>query len=212
LAILARSSNHFARPSENGPWPVHARAFQGTRPSYPRPSRARQLSRPAACGPAARSSAPPRPGRNLGLGREFGLAPFPAWAAALAQLISAARGDRTVGLQCRWIKTSERRRSLNPSPFLCLLSHLLSHGDASEDEGSARPPRHRRRREDDNGAKPLAGARARPWQSGPPSSGFGPLPLATAKPGLCPRANHGGGEHRPHGGSFSHDGGVGRTG
>ena len=130
---------------------------------------------PAACVPAARSNAPPRPGRNLGLGREFSLAPFPAWAAALAQLISAARADRTVGLQCRWIKTSERRRSLNPSPFLCLLSPLLSHGDASEDEGSAQPPRHRRRREDDTGAKPLAGARARPWQSAPPSSGFGPL-------------------------------------
>ena len=97
----------------------------------------------------ARASAPPRPGRNLGLGREFGLAPFPAWAAVLAQLISAGRADRTVGLQCRWIKTSERRRSLNTSPHSFSFSSphsspSVSHRATQADDESVEPWRRRR--------------------------------------------------------------------
>ena len=129
--------------------PAHAR------PTKIRPmacSRARAPAStpgPAACGPAARSSAPPRPGRNLGLGREFGLAPFPAWAAALAQLISAAHAERTVGLQYRWIKTSEHRRSLNPSPHSFSFSSphsspSVSHRATQTDGESVEPWRRRR--------------------------------------------------------------------
>ena len=106
--------------------------------------------------PSRMARAPPRPGRNLGLGREISLAPYPAWAAALAQLISAARADRTVGLQCRWIKTSERRRSLNPSPHSFSFSSphsspSVSHratqtdGESVEPWRRHRPPRRRAR-------------------------------------------------------------------
>jgi len=56
------SSGHF------GPASTRAAQQRGPRPAR---RHARALS--------------PRPGRNLGLGRDFGLVPYPAWAAALAQ-------------------------------------------------------------------------------------------------------------------------------
>ena len=58
--------------------------------------------------------APPRPGRNLGLGREFGLAPYPAWAAALAQSLAAVHLDRAVERAARGIKNPGRPRLPQP--------------------------------------------------------------------------------------------------
>jgi len=99
---------------------------------------------PAARGPAAWRSLPRAQAATW------------AWAAALAQLISAARADRTVGLQYRWIKTSERCRSLNPSPHSFSFSSphsspSVSHratqadGESVEPWRLRRPPRRRAR-------------------------------------------------------------------
>jgi hypothetical protein len=106
-----------ARPSiACGPAAAAARRFG--------PARSRALQRPRAQagtaqrpplrrGPAlsgSRSSRP-RPGRNLGLGRESGHPPGPL----LARLPSAVHVDRTALLSCRLNKTASRCLPCNPS-------------------------------------------------------------------------------------------------
>ena len=69
---------------------------------------------PAARGPAARASAPPRPGRNLGLGRDFGLAPYPAWAATWPTRSWPSVSIRRLPARIAGSKTGDRRGALEP--------------------------------------------------------------------------------------------------
>ena len=62
---------------------------------------------------------PRAPGRNLGLGREFGHAPSPNWATTLAQSTSVVGSNRTAA---RRLRTNEKRRRRLPSETL---SHFL---------------------------------------------------------------------------------------
>ena len=63
FAISARSSN--------GPWPVHARAHQRTRPSTPRSSRPRLLSQPSCPRPSRARQRTPAPRPQPGPGPGF---------------------------------------------------------------------------------------------------------------------------------------------
>ena len=153
MAISARSINQFARPSENGPWPVHARARQRTRPSTPRPSRARQRTpapRPrGALSPAPRPQPGPGPGFRPSSSARLGQKrPEPSW-----PLISDRRWSAQLGAS----KTPADRASLSPSFIftrtLSLFASLLSssllssspsdHGEAARSQRRHRPPRRR---------------------------------------------------------------------
>ena len=111
------------RPSQHtrGPRPAHARA------------RASEIG-PASRGPSARSGrvapSPPRSGRNLGLGQDFGRAAAPAWAKRRPEPSWPLISDRRWSAQLGASKTPADRVSLSPSFIftrtLSLFASLLS--------------------------------------------------------------------------------------
>ena len=137
---------------------------------------------------------PRAPGRNLGLGREFGHAPSPTWATTMAQSTSAVGSNRTAA---RRLRANEKRRrrlpSENPKSFslllslsspVCALSSFLSAAAAVTERASGR----------NNGvaspgavASPLAGVRVPQRVSAPPSSGLAAAPLWPDPGEQCPR-------------------------
>jgi hypothetical protein len=91
----------------------------------PRP-KTRRLHR-GSIGPSARQSlSTPRPGRNLGLGRESAHPPRPILVQLAARSISSVHYDRTAARGDRGNKIPSRRPSLNPSSFLFFLPVLLA--------------------------------------------------------------------------------------
>ena len=156
----------------------------------------RTAKRPTGHARVLASRALPRaPGRNLGLGREFGHAPSPTWATTLAQSTSAVGSNRTAA---RRLRANEKRRrrlpSENPKSFslllslsspVCALSSFLSAAAAVTERASGR----------NNGAAspgavagPLAGVRVPQRVSAPPSSGLAAAPLWPDPGEQCPPA------------------------
>ena len=84
----------------------------------------------------ARVPAPPRPGRNLGLGREFAR----PHGLILARATLAVGSHRTAIRAPREIKTPSRPVQPNPKSFLLSLPLLSTSRRKSESSGAAPPP------------------------------------------------------------------------
>jgi len=89
----------------------------------------------AAHGPRPRGRfprSPPRPGRNLGLGREFGLARAAAWAESQPARSEPSDGDRRLRVDFAQLKNPDAARpgktlaSFAPCPSLSSLAALSS--------------------------------------------------------------------------------------
>jgi hypothetical protein len=103
-------------------------------PNAPQVGTAAQLFRLVSSAQTRRLAGSPRPGRNLGLGRESGLAPPPAWAERSPpnrELISPIHVDPTVSHQNREIKTPSVGCTQNPRCICFSFLQLLRRGRAS---------------------------------------------------------------------------------
>ena len=88
---------------------------------------AQTRNRPTAHGRASPvPRAPPRPGRNLGLGQESSLAPSPAWAERRPILWSSLDQIRRLCVVLERTKLARRRLHRNPSSFALFRPLLLS--------------------------------------------------------------------------------------